>query len=311
MTLLQIYLKIIKLLIKTSYIAEHFLFKMKTITILIAAFAITVNVYSQDFAFGSKINFGAGKVNSKNLVESFEFQALNDFKIKTWEAKSKLGVVFGLGGFADYVINEQFSIKGELTLNFLSNKFKIDYFEDDVDPTDGNGDKTTIESQAKVKFSYFSLPVLAKYNLPIGENIYALGGFSFNFITSAKIESEETRTREDYVNWVLVNTDVEPQLVNAELNIFKSPRVNFVIGAGTQLQIGDNNLQVDLRYSLPLTKSELYTTDVVYDVNTYKNNEVFHILGKRDAEFDAPQFRLDDFKMGSIELSLAYTLFQK
>ena len=55
----------------------------------------------------------------------------------------------------------------------------------------------------------------------------------------------------------------------------------------------------------------MYTKDTFWDPFTHKNNEVFGILGKVKAEADAPQFRFNDFKMGYIEFSLAYTLVQK
>ena len=79
----------------------------------------------------------------------------------------------------------------------------------------------------------------------------------------------------------------------------------------TNLEINDNNLAIGLRYNLPITKSEMYTKDTFWDPFTHKNNEVFGILGKVKAEADAPQFRFNDFKMGYVEISLAYTLFQK
>ncbi len=278
--------------------------------ITISVFLLTLNTFPQEFTFGPKINLGAGRINSKNLNESFEFRKADNFDIKKWDVNSKFGIAFGFGGFAEYIFNDKISVKGELSMNFLNHKYYIDYSEVDLD-VQGDGDKITIDSEAKIKISYFSFPILAKYKFIDGKGIYGVGGLNFNFISSAKIESEELRTKETYELGVLVDTDIDPEAVTSEINNFNSPRLNFIIGGGTEFEIKDYNFNVEVRYNLPLTKSEMYTNDGVYDNNTFKNNEVFGFWGKIDADNDAPQYRLNDYKMGFIEISFSYALFKK
>lgn len=168
--------------------------------------------------------------------------------------------------------------------------------------------KKTITSEAQLKFTYFNFPLLAKYSF---EKIYALGGLSFNFIGKHEITSNETKKTETFSGNILTDTKIETRAVTAELNVFKTSRADFVLGIGTFFDVADRKLSLDLRYNLPLTKSEMYTTGIAYNDNTFKNNEHFDVWGKIDAELDAPQYPITDFKMSTIIISVSYTLFEK
>lgn len=271
---------------------------------------ITMQGKTQDFNFGPKLNFGTGMINSKNLQKSFDVRNAIDGDIIAWDAKSRLGFHFGIGGFAEYSINDNFSVVGELTYNFLNSKIKIDYKENDVDGS-GDGDIKTIESEAKIKLSYLQLPILAKYTFSNDMRLYALGGFGFNFVSTPEISSSETKTKEVYENGILIKTDIELRSVSADLDNFKGTQLSFIVGGGITLDAGGRDLLLDIRYNLPLTKSEMYTTNWVYHDIAYDNNEVFSAWGKSEAELEAPQHRLNNFKMSTITISIAYVLFSK
>ena len=265
---------------------------------------------TQELDFGPKLNFGGGMLKSKNLQKSFEVRNAKDADIVAWDVKNKPGFHFGIGGFVEYTVNNNFSVVGELTYNFLNSKINIDSEENDVDG-DGNGDIKTIESEAKIKLSYLQLPVLAKYTFSDDMGLYGVGGFGLNFVSTPEIVSSETKTKEVYVNGVLIRTDIEPRSVSADLDNFKGTRLSFIVGGGITLDAGGKDLLIDIRYNLPLTKSEMYTTNWVYHDIAYDNNEVFSMWGKNDAELEAPQHRLNNFKMGTITVSIAYVLYIK
>jgi hypothetical protein len=96
-----------------------------------------------------------------------------------------------------------------------------------------------------------------------------------------------------------------------KLNSFKQVRYNFVLGAGKMFRLNGRgrNLYVDIRYSLPLTKSSMYSTGNNFD--NALNNRIFGYSGKSDAETLVPQHQLNNFKLSLITLSLSYTLKNK
>jgi hypothetical protein len=55
----------------------------------------------------------------------------------------------------------------------------------------------------------------------------------------------------------------------------------------------------------------MYTTNWAYYDITFKNNEVFSVWGKSNAESDAPQYPLNDYKLGIIDIAIRYVLFKK
>lgn len=262
---------------------------------------------SAQFSIGPKINLGTGRVSSKNLKDNLDFRNQTDPNIQIWDIKYKFGFQFGLGAYGQYNFNEEISLLSELSFNSLKHKITIDYFENDLDGN-GDGDKKTITSEARLKFTYFNFPLLAKYNI---DKLYALGGLSFNFIGKHEISSSETKKTETYSGNVLTNTKIETDVVTAELNVFKTLRADFVLGVGTFFDVADRKLSLDLRYYFPLTKSEMYTTSVAYEDNTFKNNEHFDVWGKTDAEIKASLYPLNDFRIGVVMMSVSYALFEK
>ena len=282
-------------------------------TLLIFIFCpIIGSAYSQQLSTGLKINSGIGRIHSNNLQKSFKMRKVLDEEIIQWEATSRSGFNFGIGGFIEYSINDNASLIGELTYNFSNSTISIDRIDDDIDINgNGGGDIKTIESGAAIKLSYIKLSILKKYYLTGATGLYALGGFGFDYIETPKIESSETKTEKAYDNFNLVETTTTPQTISADLDKFNSTGLSFILGVGTDFELYGRNLSVDIRFNLPLTKSAMFTTDEVYDDITYINNNVFGVLGKDKAESEAPAYMLDDFKMSMIMVSIGYSLFNK
>lgn len=269
-----------------------------------------LNLSAQSFEISPKLSFGTGRIHSKNLTESFNQRNAIKSDVLTWNVKQKFGFTFSIGGCFQYNINQNIAVIGELSFNSLRQKIIIDYFENDIDGS-GDGDKKTITSEAKIKTTWLGFPLLAQYSFGDEQKLRIMGGLEFMFMGVPKIESDETKTTETYVSNALVDTKTEVARISTTLNEFKSPRTNLLLGIGTTFNVSDRNLYLDLRFHLPLTKSQMYTTDWVYDDIAFKNNEVFSVWGKSDAELDAPQYRLDDYKLGTIDIVVRYVLFKK
>lgn len=280
---------------------------MKKILLTLATVLLVQPLFAQ-ISIGPKIGLGFGQIKSKNLKGNFEIQQQMDSDILTWDVNNRIGLFAGLGGFVQYDVSETFSLLGELSFNSLRSSTRISYHENDLSA--GSGDITTIESKARINVSFFSLPILAKYSLS-ETGPYFLGGFRINIAGTPRISSEETRERDVYSNGNLIDRSIETRMVSADLNNFGSARMDFVLGGGTSMDLNGKNLFIDLRYNHPLSRTEMFTTNPSFDDLAFKNNEVFTFWGKTDAELEVPSKRLDDFRMGFLELSVSYTLFTR
>lgn len=278
--------------------------------IIIPLLFLTIHTASAQLSVGPKINLGAGRISSKNLKDNLDYRKNFKKDITEWDVKSKSGFTAGFGLFAQYSINEQLSVLGELSYNRLKNRILINYIENDLDGS-GDGDIKTISSEAILRIGFVSLPLLVKYSMGRETPIYFLAGLGFDFTGLPEIESFETKVTEEYENHFLREVKTENERAIAQLNAFKTSRAKFTLGAGTAIDLNGRDLNLDLRFHLPLTRSEMFSISGVFDDNTYKNNEHFFAEHKFEAEMEAPQFPLNDFKMGSIELSVAYSLFTK
>lgn len=270
------------------------------------------NGYAQELSLGVKINSGTVRIHSNNLQKSFKVRKTLNEEIIQWEATSKSGFNFGIGGFIEYSVNDNAALIGELTYNFSNSTISIDRIDDDIDINgDGGGDIKTIESEVAIKLSYLQLSLLKRYYLSGAAGLYVLGGFGFDYIGTPGIKSSETETTKIYENFNLVETTTASKASSADLNKFNSTGLSFILGAGTDFELYGRKLTVDIRFNLPLSKSAMFTTDEVYDDITYINNDVFSVLGKDKAESEAPGYMLDDFKTSMIMVSIGYSLFNK
>ncbi len=280
-----------------------------TFCFVLSLLFLNITSTKAQFSIGPKINLGMGRINSKNMIDNMNARNIADSKINTWSVNNKYGFAYGLGVFIQYNFNDNFSILAEPTYGALKHSITIDYQDNKLD-NNGDGDITTISSESTIKLSYFSLPILAKYSFKGQTGLYVIAGLDLFFTGSPTIQSSETETKVHYKSNAVDKTDISYRAASATLDIFQSPRTSFVLGVGVAIDLGGKNLNIDARYHLPLTKSTMYTTDANYHAYTFKSNAYFDLWGKIEAESDAPQFQLNDFKMGLIEISIGYTLFK-
>jgi len=276
------------------------------------SFCFLLILYSSvkaQISIGPKINFGGGAFHSSNLQKNLNAEKAADPYINQWDAKSKTGFNFGLGGFIQYSINDNISLWGELTYNFFNSGYNLTY----ADNTISKNNKTdNISSTAKINASFLSIPILFKYSFKGKTGPYALAGLRINFISKPKITSTETQTTNDY-NSGKDKITVNYFTTSSTLDVSSSISSNLVIGGGYALEVSSKSLFIDVRYNYPISKSNMYTTNGSYtsSSNTTLNNALFGIAGVASANSIAPQYPLNDFKMGFLELSIAYTLFNK
>lgn len=275
--------------------------------LLLLTFAFSLN--AQQLEIGAKLGLGASRIHSKNLPESFNYRNSLKSDIVTWDVRQRAGFAFSIGGYVQYNFSESFSALAEMSIGAARSSILIDYFEDDVD-NGGDGDRETITSEAHIRFTTFAFPLLLQYNIGEKKPLF-LAGIEFLFTGMPDIESFETKKTEKYDNFNLQGTDFETRSVTASFDGFRSSHSNFILGVGTSLKIADKNLYIDLQYHLPISRTTMYTTDGRYHDIAYKNNEVFSTWGKSEAESEAPQYPLNDYRISFITLSLRYTLFQK
>ncbi|MES2285490.1 MAG: outer membrane beta-barrel protein [Bacteroidota bacterium] len=280
---------------------------MKT-KLLIASLGLCITANAQ-FSAGLKLNLSSGNIRSNNLVKNLAFQRDFNPKITEWDVDVRWGIGFGLGGFVAYNFSDNFSILAEPTIDFLKCGIDFNRVENKLD-NNGDGDIRFESTRSDINLTYFNLPLLARYTFSESK-FFLQGGIGINFTGSPTIQSTANVRRESYTNWALDKTTIDASYtLETRLNVFKSPRFNFIFGAGKSFDIKGKDLSIDLRYNLPLTESQMFTTNGNYNEDVFNHNDMLGFGGKLDAENSAP-FLLNDFKMSVITLSVSYTLFKK
>ena len=256
--------------------------------------------YAQDISYGAKVSLGTGYLKTKNLTAYFDSEVINEKCVKKYTLTGKMGFAFAIGGFAEYSINDNIAVLGEMNFQSVNAKLEINYIQD-------KEKREITNSVNKFTISSLNIPLLAKYYFSGAMGPYATAGFGFDFVMKAKLKTDETETEETYTSSGVFVTSVDKSTssTTADMNGFKKFRMSFGLGGGILLDAGKNGISVDLRYSLPLTKSEMYTSSTSFDDLTEKS-DIFGIIEKTDIENDG--YRLDDFKMGVLMLSVGYRL---
>ena len=281
---------------------------MKTTGFIFAVLLFATTITNAQWSGGLKINLGTGGIHSSNLENNLNFQNNFDAKITSWTIDQHNGFVFGFGGFAAYSFSERFSLLTEPGIHFLKCGIDFTRQENDVD-INGNGTIKTETTESDITLTYFSLPFLARYEF--ASKFYLLGGLGINFTGAPGIISTAFSQKDEYKNGALDKTTIDPRYaLDTRLNVFDSPRFDFVFGIGKSFEVSGKALNIDIRYNLPLTNSEMFTTDSYYNDGHFKHNNFLGLDGKYDAEKNAP-YLLNDFKMSVLNVSIALTLFKK
>lgn len=278
---------------------------MKKLSFAIVLLLVSINVHAQ-FSGGLKINLGSGGIHSSNLEENLNYQDVTDSKITAWTVDQRWKFGFGIGGFVAYRFSDRFTFLAEPTVNIFKCGIDITREENNID-SNGDGDIKFETTESEIDHTYLYLPFLARFEF--ASKFYLLGGLGIHFAGSPDIASTATSQKDDYKNGILDKTTIDPKgYLETDLNVFDSPRYDFVLGLGKAFDMNGKELYIDVRYNLPLSKSEMFTTDPRYNDGLFKHNDLLSLKGKTDAEGNAP-FLLNDFKMSMVSLTIGIALF--
>jgi hypothetical protein len=278
--------------------------------LLILTFAGTGLYAQRTYVIGLKINPSLGQLRSANLNKSIDVLRGSDPQINKWSSHSRERVNFGFGAFGEYYLSGKVAVLTEPTFNLSNTKILINKVRSNSLGA-GKRDELRISSEASVHISYFNLPVLAKYVLNQSSRFYVVGGLALNFMFKPKLTSTETSVHSYWTNVggedVIDSAIKTPVNAKARLNNFNPVRFNLVLGAGKMFRLNGRgrNLYIDIRYSLPLTRTHMYTSGTAFDNSL--NNSVFGYSGKTAMEASTG-YRLNDFRLSVVTLSLSYTL---
>jgi hypothetical protein len=286
----------------------------KLIFIFLLTFVLSESYSQNTYVIGLKVNPSIGYIRSGNLNKSFEAQKRMYPEVDKWNANSRLRFNFGFGGFYEFYFSGKFAAVTEPTINFSNTKTYI-HFVQVGSSAPNKRDELRITSEGNIHLTYFNIPILAKYVLSESSRFYVLGGLAVNLMFKPKLRSTE---KVDHSYWTkvgsedLIDSTVKEEIVTSgKLNVFNTVSFNAVLGVGKMFRLNGRgrNLYIDIRYSLPLSKSAMYTTNNNFDAAI--NNRVFGYSGKTEAEKAQPQYKLNDFRLSQVTLSLSYTLKNK
>jgi len=281
--------------------------KNLSILFLIACF---IQAAQAQINIGVNVNPGLGYIRSNTLNKILESAKSSESQVIHANARTGAGANIGLGGFIQYNISPKVSILAEPTFNLLFSRIYLNFKQEALD-ANGNGWQTRVASTAKVRSLYVNLPIVVRYTIWEKRKVFASGGISVNFNTKPHLRSEESIINTDYAFENVKNTTVENKVSSASLDKFNLVQPHLVIGIGKNFRRKLKMLSLDVRYSIPLTKTSMYTSDENLTYNT-SNNSIFG-PEKEWNMGNSPQMiaRPENFRMGMINLSIKYILYQK
>lgn len=170
-----------------------------------------------------------------------------------------------VGGVAEYMINEKFSLQAELlySMQGAKNEYSESYSFNDY--------SEIYSEEATYKLNYINLPVMAKYYL--ADNFSIVAGPQIGFLTSAKADFDETYTITEGGS-----TTVETESIS-DLDIkdaLKSIDFGLNFGLGYKL---DNGLNFEARYNLGLMNIDDSPTEAGDPETSIKNGVIQVSLG--------------------------------
>ena len=273
---------------------------MKNISIIILAGLFSVTAFGQDIIFGAQLGLGVGSLKTTSLTTYFDAEVSDEQCVKHYSLREQMGFAYSIGGFLEFGLSDKLAVESGISFQSAHAELITVHIQDKVN-------REITDSKNIIIVNSLHIPILAKFYFTGGNGPYALGGLGLDFVMSAKIKTDETVTEETYSgSGDLIGTaNTVSASVTADLDGFSKMRTSLIIGAGMLLDVGNNGISVDLRYSLPMTKSEMYTSDSTFDNSTEKS-DVFGITEQNEIASDG--YALDDFKMGVIMLKIGYRL---
>lgn len=218
-----------------------------------------------------------------------------------YNISSRPRIHFAFGGMIDYKINESWFITAEPVFTFATVKIVSTSTFDNVDDK-GNGDFVRINSDAKFRTPYFSLPLTAKYRFNLRRELYVMGGFVINLNLKPTLVSQEKFSTVNYnegVSQYFYTEKISSEVKISEFNVFN---LGLVAGFGKMFNKYGRNVFMDVRYNLPLTRT---------GISSSQNDDVLYlnsIFTKEGQDYSGKEFK--DFRTGLFSLNIAVMLYK-
>ncbi len=225
--------------------------------IILTSFMLcSVFAFSQEIKFGAKVG-----VNLSNLN--------GDYPTGIDEHNSKIG--FHIGGFAEYEINDKFTLQPELLFSSQGNTYGYkDYY---------GGGSYYDGADYNLKLNYLNLPVIVKYK--IIEKLSIDFGPQIGYLMSAKTKIDVTEDSRDPSQ----NYSVEIDMLNdgtynlggtTILSKASANRLDFSLNLGASYDITEKIL-LQGRYNLGLSTVDKNSTNGTSTNSWNMKNSVFQL----------------------------------
>lgn len=230
----------------------------RSLILLLTAGFFGFQTLAQDLSYGAKVSMGSGFLKSASLQDHFAERNRASESIKEFDIKNQFAFTYSLGGFISYSLQPNLTILAELSYQRLQANATIEFMEDDA--ISGLSSRESITSKNKFSMNSVNIPLIARYH--VNQQFFAQMGFAFDFLLSNDLQAEETIIEQEFDSGNVVAT--EKTLLNntAEVDGYTSTRSSFLLGGGTTLKVSGSDLTLDFRYHIPITKSQIYTSDL-------------------------------------------------
>lgn len=224
--------------------------------ILTSIMLCSVFAFSQDIKFGAKIG-----LNLSNLR--------GDYPAAINEHNSKIG--FHIGGFAQYGINDKFTLQPELLFSTQGNTYGYKTYYGGGTYYDG--------AEYNLKLNYLNLPIILKYK--IIEKLSVEFGPQIGYLMSAKTKVDVTEDSRDPSQ----NYSVEIDMLNDGVYNFggttvqskaSANRLDFSLNLGASYDITEK-IFIEGRYNLGLSKVDKNSTNGTATNSWNMKNSVFQL----------------------------------
>ncbi len=204
---------------------------------------------AQEVKFGAKAGLNLSTISIEvPQVSIFGSQAAGE------EQKNSFALGFHVGGFAELLLSDKFSVQAELLYSRQGSKLE----SNDVQTQDFGFAKTvtTANTKTEVKTAYLNIPLLAKYY--VTEKLFVAAGPQFGLLLTATSGSTGTGTT---VATFGGNSTTTTKDINNPDTDTKSTfnSLNIAVGLGGGYFITEN-LFAEARYNLGLTNDGKSTT---------------------------------------------------
>ncbi len=207
----------------------------------------------------SSVVFAQG-ITAKGVKGGLNIATLTGYELGG--EKYKIGFVFG--GFLTYELNQKFSLQPELLFTMKGAKFE------DVDKeTEDDGSQYYDKYEISWNLNYLEIPVLAKLNIPMKENIKSniFYGPALGIKIGATYDIDHEYWEKDENGNIVEEINESDK---SEIKIIKNMDFGIVFGAGVEF----GKIMVDARYNLGLS-----TITDENGVSKMKNSVISLILG--------------------------------